>query len=194
MTRHPDLATIAPMSTAADSLWAALRARALRCATWVLGRAGIPLDHREDLAEETAQQATLDLLSAPGTAGELGELERAVWRTASRLIRERRRHAAALESDVTGPAAQPWEIADHRERWEKLRDLLPPPERSLFCRLAEGDAPRKGTGRIHLSALAHELGVSRRTLGRRLGRLAELMGDPPPPPRADSRHGAPDRR
>jgi len=59
-----------------------------------------------------------------------------------------------------------------REAEALLQQQLGAKERELLQLLRQGG---RQEGRIHRTALAHELGVSRRTIGRRLDLLGELI-------------------
>jgi len=145
-----------------------------------LARKGLKRGELRVLAEEAAQEVLLQLLEGHGAHGRPGRRswQRAVWRCTAQAFRGRRPATLPLVGEPATAAPTPPEAVAADEAGRLLLQRLGRKERDLLHHLAEwvGEKP-KG---IHRSALAHELGVSRRTLGRRLdllGRLLRQTGD-----------------
>ena len=143
--------------------------------TWSLGKAGIPPCQREFLAEDALQEALLEILRegpAPEETSRETQIKRAAWRTTARILRRRKQGEKSLEGEPpVSPSPEPWEEAEWVERRRDLLSRLEGDEKELFRRILEGDVPFKSSGAIHRSALAEEMGMSRRTLGRKLESL-----------------------
>ena len=155
--------------------WVELSRRTLPAARGVLARAGVRQGELRVLAEEVAQEALLELLERHGAGGrpEPRSWRRAIWRCAARAFRGRQPGHAPLVGEIASGGPTPDQAAAAGEAKRLLEQRLGPRERELLQHLA-GGVEEKPRG-IHRSALAHELGVSRRTLGRRLDLLGRLI-------------------
>ena len=164
-----------------NSLWTFILERARRYVAWSLRKAGIPVSVRESLAEDALQDALVEILeeNPPGKAPDETEIKRAVWRTTARVLRKRKQREKSLEESLPSSALPPLEEAAWKEFKGEFPFRLPREEKELFLRILEGNVPLKSSGAIHRSALAEELGISRRSLGRRLERLGKKLAPPP---------------
>ena len=190
LNRPGESRILVPMPFPGNSLWTFILEQARRYVTWSLRKAGIPKPHADFLAEDALQEALLEVLQENTPADRPPrevEIKRAVWRTTARMIRRRKHREGILEETIPSPHAQPLEEAAWKELQKDLAGRLTREERELFQRILEGDVPFKSSGAIHRSALAEELGISRRSLGRRLERLGEKLGPPPPTRRSAPR-------
>ncbi len=170
------------MAGPTNSFWTFIAERARRYVSWTLRKAGIPEPRRSFLEEDALQDALLELLEDPASspAGEPPErkIKQAVWRTTARVLRRDRKKALGLEGSFPAKIRSPEEEVHWKEFLSRFSRELAGEERELFRRIVEGDVPFKPSGAIHRSALAEELGISRRSLGRRLDRLAGKFEPP----------------
>ncbi len=182
LNRREKSRILEPMPFPGNSLWTFILQRARRYVAWSLRKAGIPKAHADFLAEDALQEALLEILQENPQGEETppeAEIKRAVWRTTARMLRRRKHREGSLEETLPSPNVPPLEEAAWREFRESLPERLTREEQELFRRILEGDVPLKSSGAIHRSALAEELGISRRSLGRRLEKLGEKLGPPP---------------
>ena len=155
-------------------MWDAIARETLAGAHRALARAGLHRSELEYLAEEVAQETLLELCASHEGPGrpDRRTRQRALWRCSARVLRARRTAPSPLQDrHLDGAHLPPREVAA-REAEALLQRQLGAKERELLQLLRQEGRQEE---RIHRTALAHELGVSRRTVGRRLDLLGRLI-------------------